>query len=76
MKPIEKLEIIVRGELRDHKLERKRAIATHGRIYIQELDNHISMLDWVLGQIGMIKRNAYPVSDDLVIRMYGPIKTE
>jgi hypothetical protein len=76
MEPLEKLEMIIRGELANRKKERERANNRHGLIYVQTLDNQISMLDWVVAHIDMIKRNAFPVSDELVMKMYGPSKTE
>jgi hypothetical protein len=76
MDALERLEIVVRGELVKRKKLFERAFATHGRFHVQELDDQISMLDWVIAHIDMIRRNAFPMSDELVLKMYGPTKNE
>jgi hypothetical protein len=75
MDSIDKIELIVKGTLERKKRERKNGNeAKHSKLYLRGLDYEIDMLEFILGDIYSIKRNTDSVSDEMLVKMYGPIE--
>jgi len=71
MEPLEKLELIIKYQIRRKKAEREKS-KHHSNLYILELDQEINTLSWILTEIDAIKRNVPSMSDEMVMKMYQP----
>jgi hypothetical protein len=73
MEPLDKLELIIKGAIKQKKAQRDRGMDKHSIQYIQGLGNEIDALSWVWTKIDAIKRNHPNVSDEMIMKMYGSI---
>jgi hypothetical protein len=71
VEPIEKLEIIIKHEIRKVKAERERGIDKHSPLYIQDLSTRIDTLSWVWTKANAIMGDAPSVTDEMIQRLYG-----
>lgn len=70
MEALEKLELIVKGEL----AEKKRKLGNSkqaSNFYVSGLEHEISALEVVMIAIDKIKHNHFSVSDERITKMYG-----
>ena len=69
MEPLEKLELIIKYQIRRKNAEREKS-KYHSNLYIMELDHEINTLSWILTEIDGIKRHVPSMSDEMVMKMY------
>ena len=71
MEPLDKLEIIIKAEIKERKAELERSGERHSALYLEALHHEIDCLGWVWTKIDNIRRNVPAVSDEMIKRMYG-----
>jgi hypothetical protein len=70
MEPLEKLDIIVKHEIKKTKAAQERSIGRHSPIYIQDLTTKIDTLGWVWTMINAVRGNMPSVADEMIKRLY------
>jgi hypothetical protein len=77
MDNFEKIELIVKGKLKERKAEleraRNKAGDPHGSnpVYVEGLEHEVDMLSIIACEIDAIKRNHPAVMDEMVQKMHG-----
>lgn len=71
MDPLDKLELIIKGTIKQKKVDYERGKDKHSNLYLLGLQANIDTLSWVWAEIDAIKRNAPHVTDEIVLKMYG-----
>lgn len=71
MEPLDKLQMIIEGNIRQRKTDRAKKMDKVSSLSILELDQEITTLRQVLGEIDAIKRNLTSVSDEMIEKRYG-----
>jgi len=69
MGPIEKLDIILRHQLRKKKYTLSIGEGKHSVLVIEKLRGEIDSLEFVLVELDMIKQNAPSVSEPVIEKM-------
>ena len=72
MDPLDKLVLIIEGTISQKKKERERGKDKHGNLYIIGLDHEIDTLSLIRSYIGMIKRNAPSMADEMIAPTASP----
>jgi len=75
MDPLDKLQIIIEGNIRKRTADRTKSELKASSLCILELDEEITTLRQVLGEIDAIKRNVPSMSDESVQKRYGQSNT-
>jgi hypothetical protein len=77
MDNFQKIELIVKGKLKERKVKLERARNKAGDpygsnfVYIEGLQHDVDMLSIIICEIDAIKRNHPAVRDEMVKKMYG-----
>ena len=75
MAPLDKLQMIIEGNIRKRTADRAKSADKASSLCILELDEEITTLRQVLGEIEAIRRNVPRMSDEIVQKRYGQSNT-
>jgi hypothetical protein len=74
MDQLDKPEMIILGMIKQKKAGRERSKDKVSILHVQRRDNEIDMPSWVWTEIDAVRRSAPGVSDEIVMKIYGPSK--